>query len=782
MPGKADAVVTASGYSAVIRRTSYGVPHITAPDLGSAAFGQGWAYAEDRLCDLADQVVKVRGQRARWFGAGDGNVNIATDLAYRQLDLVGLAQQQLARLSTEETQVLNGYVAGFNGFLAHVGVAHAPGFCAGQPWVGPITNVDVLAYQRDIALLASGQNFLGAMAAAQPPAAAASTPKIAPSLVKGGVDNALADVAGAGSAGSNGWALGANKSSAGKGELIANPHFPWQGELRFWESQLTVPGKLNVYGGSLGGLPGVQIGFTDKVAWTHTIATGTRFTFYSVNLVPGSPTTYYVDGHPEAMTAKTITIQVNNGSGGLTNLTQTQYSSRYGPMLDLSAIDPSLGWSTASAMTYRDANIDNDRMLRQWLNIARATDVNGIKAAINSDQGIPWVNTIATDSSGNAWYADPSQTPALSPSATAEWLATQPLGILDGSDSSNAWQTIPGARSPGLIPFSQQPQLLRRDYVFNANDSHWLANTQQLLTGFSPLQGPEVSPVTVRTRENVHLIESDPSFTLADLGNTILSDTSFTSEQLTSYLVAACQARGASPVVVDGQSVNLTSGCSALAAWDRKFDVGSSGAVLWRETIASVIAAYPDALTVAGPLFGVAFNPADPGHTPRGAPYSSTPLLQGMARAVLRLRGLGLAPNVKLQNVQYTIKNGVRIPVPGGNENVGIANAVYYSPAPGSTREPVIPGGTPLPGTDMTTAGYVVNYGTSFLATVQYTSSGVQARGLLTFGESADPASPHFSDQTNLFTTKTLRDLKFTDSAINTDPNLSVEVLLQFGY
>src|SRR4030095_15306132 len=95
--------------------------------------------------------------------------------------------------------------------------------------------------------------------------------------------------------GSNAWAIGADRSALGKGMLVANPHFPWQGELRFWESQVTVPGSLNVYGASLGGLPGVQIGFTDKVAWSHTVAAGTRLTFYSVDLVPGAPTKYRVD-------------------------------------------------------------------------------------------------------------------------------------------------------------------------------------------------------------------------------------------------------------------------------------------------------------------------------------------------------------------------------------------------------------------------------------------------------------------------------------------------------
>lgn len=773
---------SANGYSAVIRRTSYGIPHITGSSLANVMFGQGWAYAEDRFCDLDDQVIKVRSQRAKWFGPGAGGANIATDLGYREIDIMGLAAAQLARLSTKESQVLEGYVAGFNGYLAKVGAGHVPGWCAGAPWITPITDVDVLAYQRDVALLASGQNFLAAMAVAAPPGSAAAT--VGGAVVAQGVRAALAQRAGDGAPGSNGWALGSQKSTTGKGALVANPHFPWQGNLRFWESQLTVPNQLNVYGGSLGGVPGVQIGFTDKVAWTHTIAAGARYTFYSLRLVPGSPTRYLVDGVPEAMTSKTVTIQVNYGSGPV-DYTTTLYQSRYGPIIDLSSIDPSLGWTASSALTYRDANIDNDRIMRQWLDIAQAPDVAGIRDALARDQGIPWVNTIAADSAGHAWYADGSQTPDLSAASRAEW-ASNPLGILDGSTSANAWVAAPGARSPGLIPFGAQPQMLRDDYVFNANDSHWLANTDQLLVGYSPLQGAEGTPQTVRTRQNVALLSGgfpgtvDPSgrFSLSGLGTAILSDTTFTSDQLTSAVVTACRARGSTPVVVDGAAVNISAGCSALAAWDRRFDVTSSGAVLWRETIASVLDQYPDALTTAGPLWGVGFDPADPGHTPRGAPADPTALLQAMARAVVRLRGLGYAPDVPLRAVQYTVKNSAHIPVPGAGESVGIANAVYFEDDTNTSQEPRMSGGTPLPGTDLTTAGYVVNYGTSFLATVQYTGSGPQARGLLTFGESGDPSSPHYSDQTRLFTTKTLRPMLFDDTAINTDPNLSVEAVL----
>ena len=45
-------------YSAEIRRTSYGITHIVAKNFGSLGFGTGYAFSEDNICVLADQINK----------------------------------------------------------------------------------------------------------------------------------------------------------------------------------------------------------------------------------------------------------------------------------------------------------------------------------------------------------------------------------------------------------------------------------------------------------------------------------------------------------------------------------------------------------------------------------------------------------------------------------------------------------------------------------------------------------------------------------------------------
>lgn len=76
--------------SADIRRTSYGVPHIRANDERGLGFGIGYAYAQDNLCLLANEVVTVNGERATFFGAEqvtlEARNNLASDVFFTWLN------------------------------------------------------------------------------------------------------------------------------------------------------------------------------------------------------------------------------------------------------------------------------------------------------------------------------------------------------------------------------------------------------------------------------------------------------------------------------------------------------------------------------------------------------------------------------------------------------------------------------------------------------------------------------------------------------------------------
>ncbi|MCY1073916.1 acylase [Archangium lansingense] len=766
-------------YEATVRRTAFGVPHITADDLGSAGYGQGYAFAQDNACTLLDQIIKVRGERARYLGAGPNGVNVATDFAYRALELTRRAQESWPREKEDVRELISGYVAGFNHFLSLPLAQRLP--CAGEEWVKPITEVDLAAYHRSLGLLLSGDRLIGAIAAAQPPGAPPSIqPKSLP-LVREVNTTTM---------GSNGWALGANRTNLGRGMLVSNPHFPWEGEFRLWESHLTVPGKLNVYGVGILGVPGVLIGFNENVAWTHTVSASSRFTAYMLPLVPGKPTSYVYDGQVRDMTALPITVQVLQADGTLADVSRTYYSSHYGPILAL----PGIGWNTQFTITYRDANIDNESLIAQFLGMSQANSMEEFQQVFANVGGIPWVHTMATDKQGNAWYADAAATPNLSQETLQAWgqalanpdspqaqLLRSSIVLLDGSTSRDEWVVETGSRSPGLIPFTRAPKLLRRDFVFNANDSHWLANPAEPLTGFSPLQGQEGTPRSLRTRMNAKILSetgagtasgADSRFTLNELQDAILSNRSSTAEMLLADVVTRCASLTTG--TASGQTVDVKPACNVLAAWNGRYDTDSVGAILWRQ----LLSAYGSgALYNAGTLLATPFSPAQPLTTPstlKPAPESGTdPLADKLAAAVLKLKEAGLDVSTPLGQAQYALRGTERIPVHGGIDVDGVTNICTYDNSINSSLEPSTPRGASLDNeTRLSVDGYVVNTGTSFLMALEYTENGPRARAFLTYGQSADPESNLYRNQLQRFSQKQWRPIVFAEKEIANDPAL----------
>jgi acyl-homoserine-lactone acylase len=371
------------------------------------------------------------------------------------------------------------------------------------------------------------------------------------------------------------------------------------------------------------------------------------------------------------------------------------------------------------------------------------------------------------------------------------------LVLLDGSDPLYEWVDEPGARSPGLIPFDRLPQLSRSDFVFNANDSHWLSNPAQPLEGFSPLHGFERTPRSPRTRMNaVTLMETgtgtasgeDGKFDFNELRVAALSNRGIVAELLRDQVYGRCQ--GVDTVAYDGASVDIRAACEVLATWDRRLDLDSRGALLWREFLGDFDGS---SLLTSGRLFRFGFDPDDPIATPTDLarppedPAEPDRILEALAAAVVRLDKAGIPLDAPLGDFQYTKKaldrEGAeyeRIPIHGGGRNEGVTNLIVYSVLKTTLGDSMPRPEEINPATDLTSEGYVVNYGTSFILTMQFTDEGPEGSAFVTYGQSDDPLSPYHKDQTPLFSDKQWRPTLWTEEDIAADPNLEVEVV--FGY
>jgi len=218
-----------------------------------------------------------------------------------------------------------------------------------------------------------------------------------------------------------------------------------------------------------------------------------------------------------------------------------------------------------------------------------------------------------------------------------------------------------------------------------------------------------------------------------------------------------------------------------LAAWDRKLDLASRGAVFWREFLAAF---GPEELLDAGRLFRLAFDPKRPVETPSGlapapAPGREDPIVSALRVAKERLAKAGIALDAPLGAVQFTERGGARIPVHGGGEADGVLNKARLVPAERSrVLLPGLDAGEVLnPRSGLTSRGYPINYGTSFVLLVALTDSSPQARAIMSYGASSDPESPQARDQTDLYSEKKLRTVRFSAAEIQADPALRTQVI-----
>ena len=785
-------------YDVTLTYTEQGVPHIKAKDYASLGFGAGYAHAEENLCTLSEQIMKLRGEKSRWLGAGEQQRNLLSDVGYRSLDLPAQAAALYGRLAPDARHLIEGYVAGFNHSLSgRAGPADYPSPCRGAEWVEPITPTQLLAYHLDLAQLASGRSFIGAMASAQPPGSGTQARTALP--VPEQDPAALLTSEGIGS---NGWALGADRSSNANSLLLGNPHFPWDGELRFYEQHLQIPGELNVTGATMMGFPAILIGFNEQLGWTHTVSQSKRFTLYQLTLDPANPLRYRYGDQWREMSQKEIAVQVRQADGSLQPYVQTVYASHFGPMVNLASLSPSLGWTSSSAISFRDANAGNYKMLEQWLAMARAQSTPAFFDALAEHQGVPWVNTLLIDKTGQASYVDATQLPRLGTKAEAWWRAASqtpqlaPIWLdgegsvlLPGNDPDFEWVDSGQTRVLGLVPLSQAPRQTRSDYVYNANSSHWLTNLAAPLEGYSILYGPEQTVRSPRTRYNAQLIStpdtmgltgSDRRFTLQSLQRVLTHNGSLFAHELRDPLLARCQAH---PLIqLTSGPLDLTPSCNALANWDGEYQLESRGAHLMREWLTAFrTSGHRD---IKDALFAIPFDPAHGATTPSGlAPWSGAPdldpALLALAQAQQRLQAAGIAPDAELGALQFVQKAAGLTPIalPGGNSFEGMFNMVQTNlPSRSSSDLANIVTGKAVAGTTLRSLDddgdgqpelrYRANYGSSFVLALQFDAAGPKAERFLSYGQSHDPESPHFTDQTEQFARQQWQPMRFTEQEI----------------
>lgn len=749
-----------------IRRTSYGIPHIKAANEAGIGYGVGYAYAQDNFCLLAEEIITVNGMRSKFFGPDVDNgsdslkgtrktTNLNSDFFFRLLNETATIDAVWASQSAEVKALMSGYVAGVNRYLTDTGPNNLPAECRAKPWVRPLRSDDIVKLMRRYTVLIGSIDFIDDIVTAQPPVATADMGSLPAMSVK---SRDLLD--GVTELGSNAVALGREMTENGRGLLLGQPHFPWEGILRFYQIHITIPGKLDVMGASLPGLPVVSIGFTANFAWSHTVNTSAHYTLYALQLDEKDPTRYRVGGKWHDMIRRTASIEVLK-DGRTETLSREYWSSIHGPLIERPG---EYDWDKTTAFALRDANADNGRMIEAWYSMNRAQSLTEFEQSVKRVLGMPWINTIAADKEGNALYMNVSVVPNVPEhkkhacvDAAYEELWAAGIFVLDGADPSCAWEIDPQAPQEGIFSGSSLPVLRRSDFVQNSNDSSWMTNPAVPLTGFPSIVSMEDVRQNERTRLGLAQIyerragsDGFPGnkFSLHLLQNSALNNKVYLAALNRRQLQEFCE--DPSPVSVEGDFVDIASACGTLTDWDGTADTDSIGFPIFNEW-------WERLLEIPG-IWSVPFSVGEPIDTPRVIKTEDPAIAReariALARAVRELQESGVDWQKPWGELHFLERGRERIGLPGGATSAGLYNAMVS-----------VPDGR---------GHYVVRFGTSYIQTVGFTDEGPEAEAILAYSQSSDPLSPHSADQTRMFAVKKWIKQPFSAEEIESDPAYSV--------
>ncbi|MDX2301354.1 MAG: penicillin acylase family protein [Microscillaceae bacterium] len=250
--------------------------------------------------------------------------------------------------------------------------------------------------------------------------------------------------------GSNNWAIGADKSATGYPIVCNDPHLGLKLPSIWFEIQLVGP-KVNVYGASLPGTPGVIIGFNKEVCWGVTNVDSDVTDWYKIQFQDNKREAYKYGEEWRKVERRIENIKIRNAP----SLMDTVLYTHHGPIAAQEKekqFAAKNNFPTDAAFRWLAHDASNDLVTFYKLN--RARNYQDYREAL-VHYSCPAQNFI---------FADVHKDIAITPNGKfpLKW-KNQGKFVLDGSNPEHDWQ--------GWIPADQNPHVKNpeRGFVSSAN-------------------------------------------------------------------------------------------------------------------------------------------------------------------------------------------------------------------------------------------------------------------------------------------------------------------------
>jgi penicillin amidase len=384
---------------------------------------------------------------------------------------------------------------------------------------------------------------------------------------------------------SNNWAVSPSRSATGHALLAGDPHLDLSLPSIWYEAHLVVPGKLDVYGVTIPGAPGIVIGFNRDVAWTFT-NTGADVVDYYAETVDNDqrPTTYRVDG-----AWRPVETRIEAYRGPLGNVIQrdTLFFTHRGPMRRVGSKWISMRWTV----------LESANELSAFFGVSHARSAREVEDVMARSFMAPAQNMLAADRGGHIAIQSTGRFPIRSGDGRG-------VGIRDGSSSANDWT--------GALPQSEYPQAYdpAQGYLASANQQPIDPRVAKGWWGgsYDPWRAMRINTLlradSAVTTDAMRRYQTDPGSARADLFVPALLDAAQRVLQ-----------HGSSNMNVEV----LATARKLLAEWDRRYTKDNTRAVLFEEAMRSVVNHTWDELAV------------DPGSNRRVATPSAAVLAELLA-------------------------------------------------------------------------------------------------------------------------------------------------------
>lgn len=362
-------------YDCRILRDTYGVPHVFGKTDADAAFGLGFAQAEDDWINTRDALLVTRGRMASVHGAGFAEYDFILQ-AFRVRDFV---EEKYETIAPDVRAVLEAYADG-----ATLAAAMHPERALGVEL--PVTGKDIVVgatfkspffYEFDKQLQELFKDGRDPKDASQ---ARAETP----------FSKMLRDGR---AIGSNGFAVAPRRSADGATRLAINSHQPWDGQVTWYEAHVHSEQGWNMTGGTFPGGPVIFVGHDANKGWCHTVNRPDLADTYTLEINPDNRYQYKFDGQWRDFERGTASIEVKLWGPFTWTVNRELLWSVHGPVLD----------TPKGLVAVHFAGYGEVRALEQWFRMNKAQNLDEFLAAMKL-QALPSLNTIYADKAGNIFY------------------------------------------------------------------------------------------------------------------------------------------------------------------------------------------------------------------------------------------------------------------------------------------------------------------------------------------------------------------------------------------